>query len=104
MTIICFCILLQLVGYMPNLGGKLKLRKSPKYVTYNKQLYHDVLREGLKSVKDAQRRGGITLKVNGEEKHFYPYVSIVVNDNPEGQLLCLIRGSSRSHFPCRMCG
>lgn len=38
-----------------------------------------------------------------EAQLFWPQVCIVVNDNPEGQLLAGIYDSRLAEFPCRVC-
>jgi hypothetical protein len=36
-------------------------------------------------------------------EHFMPYITLVVNDNPEGQRLTGIYGSILAESACRMC-
>jgi len=38
-----------------------------------------------------------------ESEVFWPQLCIVVNDNPEGQLLAGIFDSMLAEFPCRVC-
>ena len=88
---------------MPSLGGSTANTKRSKYKAYKRKLYHDFIRQGLASVRDAQRRKGFKCTYKGHNQLFYPVICVVVNDNPEGQLLALVYGSANAQFPCRMC-
>lgn len=96
-------MLFKCVGYMPSLGGSVANTKRVHYTAYKRKLYHDVLHAGLAPVRLAQRRGGFKFLFRGRMQVFYPVICLVVNDNPEGQLLSLVYGSAQAKLPCRMC-
>jgi hypothetical protein len=86
-------------------------------------VYQEFIRKVVKPIKDSQAQGGfrftrvmflvmflimyfITHFVQAgkeESEVFWPQLCIVVNDNPEGQLLAGIFDGATAEFPCRVC-
>ena len=63
-------------------------------------LYHKYLALVLE-LFDEYREVGMWFMVGGKVRHFYPILSLVINDHPEGELLALHKdGSARA---CRRC-
>jgi len=57
----------------------------------------------LYKISDIIRNVFVIQPGSEEEEVFWPQICIVVNDNPEGQLLAGIFNSALANFPCRIC-
>lgn len=88
---------------MPLLQASKHMKKKKAFKNFKRDLYHKVWYKMLSPVRKAQRAGGFRASWGGKIRLFYPVICIVVNDNPEGQLLTLVYHSSMAKFPCRTC-
>lgn len=110
---------------MPEIEAPQQVKKKKSFKAFKRKLYHEVVYEILRSVRQAQKSGGframwrgrcalsslIFLPLSGclglfsnQSLHrFMPFLCLIVNDNPEGQLLALVYNSAKAKFPCRCC-
>lgn len=93
----------RVVMYMPTLVGTEKDGKTAAFKSFKNVLYHGALYDALAPVREAQQRGGVIMSLCGVLFKFMPYVVLVVNDNPEGNLLSNVKDSATTALPCRMC-
>jgi hypothetical protein len=58
--IMCFywMFFMQLLAYMPSLGGSSYNRKKKGYTTAKREVYHIVLAQLMRSISETQGRGG----------------------------------------------
>lgn len=108
---------------MPELQEPKELARKASFRDVKRFVYHEILRAILTSVAECQRNGGFKCKRvrfilcfiscfllscieqagMDEAQLFWPQICIVVNDNPEGQLLAGIYDNRLAAFPCRVC-
>ena len=93
----------RVVMYMPTLVGTEKCGKTAAFRAFKNVLYHGALYDALAPAREAQQRGGVIMSLCGVLFKFMPYVVLVVNDNPEGNLLSNVKGSAKTALPCRIC-
>ena len=86
----------QVVSYFPEMEADEVLRASDRFVQCRRQVYHRAWAVILADLKSVQKDRGFWY----EGILYYPVMSIICNDTPEGHLINL---TSKGGWPCRTC-